>query len=440
MVSANFKGGVHPEYRKELTSSLAIAKPAVPSRVVIPLQQHIGAPCEALVEVDDAVKRGQKIAESGAFVSAPIHASVSGKVTAVGPYKHPLGRKVDAITIESDGMDAWDGSIKPAGSLDKLSADDIRSLIKEAGIVGMGGAAFPAHVKLAPPPEKEVDTLIINGAECEPYLTADHRLLLERPGAVVSGLKFMMKALGAEKGIIGIEDNKPDALRVMRQEIEREEDIEVVPLHTKYPQGAEKMLIYATLKRKVPSGGLPMDVGVVNYNVGTAVAVSEAVKEGKPVTERVITVTGEGVVRPSNLLVRIGTLAGDLLEECGGLHDSARKLIAGGPMMGIAQTDADFPVVKGTSGLLALTAGEVEPVPIRPCIKCAKCVNVCPVDLVPAFIAQAAEHNQFQRAEKLHAADCIECGCCAFICPARIPLTQLIRIAKAQVLEMNRQK
>jgi electron transport complex protein RnfC len=440
MASLVFRGGVHPEYRKELTASLAVVSMPAPAQVVIPLQQHIGAPCEPLVQVGDQVKLGQKIGDSKGFVSAPVHASVSGKVAAIGPYNHPLGRPVQSITIESDGLDTWDQSIKPAGELHELSRDEIRKLVREAGIVGMGGATFPAHVKLAPPPEKPIDTVIINGAECEPYLTADHRLMLEKPGEIIYGLKIMMKALGASRGIIGIENNKPDALRVMRQAVESEPEISVAALHTKYPQGAEKMLIQVTTRRKVPSGGLPMDVGVVNHNVGSAVAMTRALREGKPLIERVVSVTGEGVVRPANLAIRVGTLVSGVLEFCGGLRGNTRKLIIGGPMMGLAQTTADLPVIKGTSGILALTDEDVDLAESSDCIKCAKCVGSCPVYLVPTFIAQAAEHKLFERAEKLHAADCIECGCCTYVCPARIPLTQWIRIAKFEVLERRKQK
>ncbi len=434
MSLAIFKGGVHPEYRKELTASLAIVTAPVPQKVFIPLQQHIGAPCEPLVEVGDSVKAGQKIGDSEGFVSAPVHASISGQVIAIEPYNHPLGRKAAAVIIESDGKDEWDSELKPANDPDRLSPEEIRALIRSAGIVGMGGAAFPAHVKLSPPEGKAIDTVIINGAECEPYLTADHRLMLERPTEVVFGLELMMKALGAGRGIIGIEDNKPDALRVMNQAVEGKSDISVVPLKTKYPQGAEKMLIQVTTRRRVPSGGLPLDVGVVNHNVGSAVAISGAVQKGRPLIERVVTVTGEGIRRPANLMVRLGTLVSDLLEFCGGLKEETCKLITGGPMMGLTQPTADLPVIKGTSGILALTSEDVGLYESGSCIRCAKCLEVCPINLVPTFIAQAAEHGLFGRAEKLHAADCIECGCCAYICPARIPLTQWIRVAKAEVL------
>ncbi len=438
MGAANFRGGVHPEHRKELTASLAITAATIPRKVVIPLQQHIGAPCEPLVKVGDAVKVGQMIGDSEAFVSAPVHASISGTVAAIEPYNHPLGRKVTAIIIEGDGRDEWCSELEPVEKVDDLSPEEIRARIRSAGIVGLGGAAFPAHVKLSPPEGKAIDTVIINGAECEPYLTADHRLMLERPEDIVFGLEVIMKALGAGRGIIGIEDNKPDALRVMRQAIEGKSDMSVVALKTKYPQGAEKMLILATTRRRVPSGGLPLDVGVVNHNVGTTVAIAEAVRKGKPLIERVVTVTGEGVKRPANLMVRLGTLAGDLLEYCGGLREDTCKLIMGGPMMGLAQPTADFPVVKGTSGILALTAEEAAVYENGSCIRCASCVKACLINLVPTFIAQAAEHGLFDRAEKLHAADCIECGCCSYICPAGIPLTQWIRIAKAEVLARRR--
>ncbi len=434
MGAANFRGGVHPEYRKELTASLAITAASIPQKVVIPLHQHTGAPCEPLVKVGDPVKTGQKIGDSEAFVSAPVHASISGTVTAIEPCNHPLGRKVTAIIIESDGRDEWCSELEPVEKVDDLSPEEIRALIRSAGIVGLGGAAFPAHVKLSPPEGKAIDTVIINGAECEPYLTADHRLMLEKPDEIVFGLELIMKALGAGRGIIGIEDNKPDALRVMRQAVEGKSDMSVVALKTKYPQGAEKMLIQVTTRRVVPSGGLPLDVGVVNHNVGSAVAITEALKKGKPLIERVVTVTGEGVRRPANLLVRLGTLISELIDYCGGLKEETCKVITGGPMMGLAQPTTDLPVIKGTSGIVALTSEDAAFYENGSCIRCAACVRTCPINLVPTFIAQAAEHGLYDRAEKLHAADCIECGCCSYICPARIPLTQWIRIAKAEVL------
>ncbi len=435
-----FKGGIHPDDHKELTATLAVTKMKAPDKVIIPMQQHIGAPCEPLegIAVDTEVKLGQKIAESGAFVSSPIHASVSGKVTAIGPHLHPVGALVDAITIESDGQDQWDESIKPAGDLDSLSPEKIREITKNAGIVGLGGATFPAHVKLTPPPEKPIDVVVINGAECEPFLTADHRVMLEKPAEIIFGLKAMLKALGAEKAVIGIEDNKADAIEAIEKAVAEEENISVAKLHTKYPQGAEKMLIKVTTGRIVPAGGLPLDVGVVNHNVGTAVAIYDAIREGKPLVERVVTVTGSGIKNPANLLVRIGTLITDVLDFCGGLSDETMKLVVGGPMMGLAQTTAEIPVIKGTSGILALTDQDVYLAESSACIRCGKCIDSCPMDLLPNNIAQYAEHNRFSEAEKLHAMDCFECGCCAYICPSKIPLTQLIRVAKAEITKAKK--
>jgi len=448
MAKAFFRGGVHPEYYKEITSTLAIIEMPLPQKVVLPLQQHIGAPCELLSQMDKSdvakiekgtrVKVGQKIADSEGFVSAPIHATVSGTVTDVGPHNHPLGQQIQAVTIESDGEDAWCENIEPKGDLEALSAEQLRSIIREAGIVGLGGATFPAHVKLSPPPEKPIDTVIINGAECEPYLTADHRIMLEYPDEILFGLKIMIKALGAETGIIAIEDNKPDALRVMERVVSQEENISLVPLHTKYPQGAEKMLIYVITGRTVPAGGLPLDVGIVNHNVGTAVAMARAVRKGRPLIERVLTVTGRGVNDPANLLVRVGTLVSDVLDFCGGLKESTLKLIVGGPMMGLAQPNADVPVIKGTSGILALTEEDFYIAESSPCIRCAKCIDTCPVQLMPTSIARAAEHGLFEQAEKYYALDCFECGCCSYVCPSKIQLTQWIKVAKAEIMKRKK--
>jgi len=435
-----FKGGVHPDYHKEITATMAVTKMKTPEKVVLPMQQHIGAPCELLegIAVDTEVKIGQKIAESSAFVSAPIHATVSGKVVEIGPHLHPIGVTIEAVTIESDGQDQWIENLEPAGDLDSLSPETIREIVKNAGIVGLGGATFPTHVKLSPPSDKAIDMVVINGAECEPFLTADHRIMLEKPAEMVFGLKAMLKALGAEKAVIGIEDNKVDAIRVMEQAVSEEANISVASLHTKYPQGAEKMLIQVTTGRKVPAGGLPLDIGVVNHNVGTAVAIASAIREGKPLIERVLTVTGSGINRPANLLVRVGTLVSEVLEACGGLKESTQKIIIGGPMMGLAQPNSDLPVIKGTSGILALTDDDVYLAESSPCIRCGKCVDSCPVQLLPTTIAQAAEHGLYKRAEKLHAVDCFECGCCSYVCPSKIPLTQLIRIAKAEILKARK--
>ncbi|OGW73897.1 MAG: electron transporter RnfC, partial [Nitrospirae bacterium RIFCSPHIGHO2_02_FULL_40_19] len=346
--TATFERGIHPEYQKEITSNKPITSAQLPSRVVIPLSQHTGAPAKPEVNIGDEVKRGQLIGSPAGFVSAPVHASISGKVTAIAEFLHPSGRMISSVVIESDGKDEGI-SFKEHVDYMSLDVEEIKTIIKNAGIVGLGGAAFPTNVKLSPPKEKPIDMVILNGAECEPYLTADHRLMVEHPREIVEGLKIIMKTLGVNKGYIGIEENKPDALEKMREVVSKESNIEIRSLEVKYPQGAEKMLIKAIKGREVPSRGLPMDVGVVVQNVGTALAIYEAVKYGKPLIERVVTVTGKGIKEPKNLMVRIGTLISDVVGQCGGFVDGAVKVIVGGPMMGFAQWSLDVPVVKGTS-------------------------------------------------------------------------------------------
>ena len=331
-------------------------------------------------------------------------------------------------------LDTVDDGIKPQGNLEQLSSEQILNIIKEAGIVGMGGATFPTHVKLSPPPGKDIDTMILNGAECEPYLTSDHRLMIERPEDVVFGLMAFMKVLNVKKGFIGIENNKPDALEAVYNAAKDKEGIEVVALKTKYPQGAEKQLIHACTGREVPSGGLPADAGVVVNNVGTAAAVANAIKKGMPLIERIVTVTGKGVKNPKNLLVKIGTSFREIIEQCGGFSGTPGKVIAGGPMMGIAQYSIDVPVIKGTSGILVLTEEETMiPAPSN-CIRCGKCVEVCPINLMPVYISNYSLQDKFEQAEASNAMDCIECGSCSFVCPAKRPLVDSIRVAKREIL------
>jgi len=441
MSAKSFKGGIHPSYHKEMTAEISTVVADLPSQVIIPLHQHIGAPCELLVEVGEEVKTGQKIADSEGFVSAPIHASISGKIASIDMRYAPTGAKVKSMVIESDGSDAIADSVAPpTKSLEELTGKEIISLIREAGIVGMGGAAFPTHVKLSPPEGKTIDTVILNGAECEPYLTADHRVMLEEPQNVIFGLKAFMKALNAPVGIIGIEKNKPDAIKIMQEAIKTERELSVFPLPTKYPQGAEKMLIEVITGRQVPSGGLPLDVGVVNQNVGTSAAVARAIQEGLPLTERIITVTGGGVSKPTNIKVRIGTAFEEIIGQCGGFNSNAQKIIAGGPMMGIAQPDANAPVVKGTSGILILTDQEVQLPEVGPCIRCARCVEACPIYIMPNFLGIMGEKRAFNEAEKYHALDCIECGCCTYVCPASRPLTQWIKAAKADIIARQKKQ
>lgn len=431
----DFRGGIHPQDKKELSRDRAIETLPVPDRLVVPLSQHIGAPCEPVVAIGDAVKKGQKIGEAKGFVSVPVHAPTSGKVLKIGDFPHPLGKPLSAVEIESDGLDEWTDEIHGQEHFLSLSPDELRGIIQDKGIVGMGGASFPTHVKLSPPEGKTIDTLIINGAECEPYLTADYRLMVEEPEKVIGGMRIMMAILGAKSVFVAIEGNKPEAIEQIRKIVGNDPHVAVVALEVKYPQGAEKQLIKTLVNRNVPaSGGLPMDVGVLVQNVGTAAAVEQAVRLGIPLIERVVTVTGEGLREPKNLRVRIGTSIGILLEACGGLTDGPGKLILGGPMMGLSQHSTDVPVIKGTSGVVVLPPSQVQMEEARNCIRCATCVTVCPMNLLPNVISVFATQGLFDQAEKHYVLDCIECGACGFGCPARIPLVHLIRYAKAEVM------
>ena len=433
-----FNGGIHPPYNKELTKNKPIKETVLPSKVILPMGMHVGAPCEPLVKVGDMVKKGQKIGDSKAFVSVPVHASISGKVIAVEPRLWPGGGLMMSVVIESDGKDEAYEDINPPKPLDKLTPEEIKSIIREAGMAGLGGAGFPTHVKLAVPPEKNIDTIIVNAAECEPYITADHRLLLEHPEDVVLGLKAIMKAVNVNKGIIAIEDNKIDALDGINRAIAGSEGIQVIILATKYHQGGEKQLIQAETNREVPSGGLPMDVGVIVNNAGTCAAIAKVLKTGMPLIERITTVTGSGINEPSNLLIRIGTPLIDIIEQCGGFKGTPGKVLMGGPMMGLAQSTLDVPAIKGTSGILVLEKSDVKLFEPSTCINCARCVDACPINLLPTRLAKFSEKGRWKDAEDYHAMDCIECGCCAYVCPAHIPLTQHIRIAKNTITALRK--
>jgi electron transport complex protein RnfC len=418
--TATFERGIHPEYHKDLAAGKSITRAVLPQRIVVPVSQHIGAPAKPEVAIGDEVKRGQVIGSTTGFVSSP-------------DFPTSVGRMVQSVVIESDGKDEA-VSFNEHPEYSSLSADEIRNIIKDAGIVGMGGAAFPTNVKLSPPKEKPIDAVLINGAECEPYLTADHRLMVEHPKEVVEGLKIIMKSLNVKEGHIGIEENKPDAIEAMEAAVSGEPNIKVWPLEIKYPQGAEKMLIKAIKGREVPSKGLPMDVGVVVQNVGTALAVYEAVRFGKPLIERVVTVTGSGIKEPSNMMVRVGTLMSDVIEQCGGLVEGAVKVISGGPMMGFAQWTLDVPVVKGTSGILVLAETEyVASDEYSACIRCGSCIDVCPMGLNPSSLSVYAEKGFYEDAKENNLFDCFECGSCAYVCPAKRPMVQFMRLAKSQV-------
>ena len=434
-----FPGGVHPPISKEATRNKKIEPAKIPERVIIPLLQHTGTPCEALVSKGDGVSVGQKIGEAKAFVSSSVHATISGEVTEIKPLPYPLGSETASVVIQSDGKDEW---LESGESIDwkALSPEEIREIIREAGIVGLGGATFPTHVKLSPPKGKKINAYILNGAECEPYLTCDYRLMVERPREILEGFRILMAALGVKNGYIGIENNKPEAISALEREIKGEQNIQMKVLKTKYPQGGEKQLIKAILRREVPSGGLPFDVGALVGNVGTAFSCWEAVVLGKPLVERVITVAGSGIKEPKNLRVRIGTPISDIIKECGGFNGQSGKVIMGGPMMGLAQWTSDVPVIKGTSGILVFPQEEVLEEISLPCIKCGNCVDSCPVNLIPTFIESYAEKGKFEEAKTLGALDCIECGVCSYVCPSKRPLVQMIKYAKFEITRNNKGK
>lgn len=435
-----FKGGVHPPHNKKYTEHIAVENAAEPKFVYIPLQQHIGAPCSPLVKVGDNVKVGQRIGEPQGFVSAPVHSSVSGVVKKLEEKPTAVGGKSVCVVIENDFKNEVHESITSKGDLEKLTPDEILNIIKEAGIVGMGGATFPTHVKLSPPKEKKIDYVILNGAECEPYLTADHRLMLETPKDIVIGLKAMMKVLGVQKGYIGIEDNKMDAIQKMKEVCASENSIEVAALRTKYPQGAEKQLIFACTGREVPSGGLPMDAGAVVNNVGTAAQIGISIRTGMPLIDRITTITGSAIKNPRNLRIKLGTLYSEIIEQCGGLTEDVRKVISGGPMMGFSVSTTDIPAVKGTSGILCLNKSDAELGEPENCMKCAKCVSICPANLQPLYLSAYALKYNYDKAEEFRALDCIECGSCSFICPSKRPLLQSIRVAKREIMAKRRKQ
>lgn len=431
-MAKSFRGGVHPDDRKRYTAAKPIETAPLPDKVVIPTRQHIGAPCAPVVKVGDLVKKGQVIAEAQAFVSSPVHASISGKVVEIADYPHPVFGFCQSVVIESDGLDEWAEGLPLARDWETLEAGALKDIIRQSGIVGMGGATFPTHVKLAPPPEKPIDAFILNGAECEPYLTADHRVMLEATDRVVTGVRIVMKVLGVTKGFIGIEENKPDAIAAMTA-ASKGTGITVVPLKTKYPQGAEKTLIKVILDREVPSGGLPMDVGAVVQNVGTMVAVADAVTKGLPLVERVATVTGGAIAEPKNLLLRVGMTFAQAVELCGGFAKPPAKLIMGGPMMGMAQCRLDVPVIKGTSGILALAEEDINTGEERPCIRCGRCVDACPMGLVPSMLSILGQRGLFQVAkEEFDLLDCVECGSCVYACPAKRNIVHYVKYLKAQ--------
>jgi electron transport complex protein RnfC len=432
------RGGGHPPEHK-LSSGKAIEELPPPEVVVIPISQHLGAPAKVLVNRGDEVKIGQVIAQAEGFVSTNIHASVSGKVLKVDRFMDSSGYRKMAVQIQVEG-EKWEEDIDRTDDLVRntvLKTEDIRKKILEAGIVGLGGATFPTHVKLMIPKGKTAEYLIINGVECEPYLTADHALMMEKTEEVFAGIQVLMKGLGVEKAIVGIENNKPDAIQKMR-EVAQGSPVLVQGLKVKYPQGGEKQLVQALLKREVPSGGLPIDVGVVVFNVGTAYAAYEAVNKNRPLIDRVVTVTGLSLEKPSNFRVRIGTPVSYLVEKAGGMPGDTAKVVNGGPMMGKALSTLDVPVVKGSSGILLIREGEARRKEMQVCIRCTKCVQVCPMGLEPYLMMNLSEKNLFERMESERVLDCIECGSCSYTCPSSRPLLDYIRLGKAEVGKIKR--
>ena len=427
-----YYGGVHPSEHKEYTEHKALEVFPAPETVVIPMSQHLGAPATPIVAVGDYVAMGQKIGEPSAFISAPVHASVSGTVVAVEDRPHPSRGACLSVVIRNDFKDTLHESVKPHGSWETLSKEEIVSIVREAGIVGMGGAGFPTAVKLTP--AKPVDTLLMNGCECEPYLTADHRLMLEYADDIIFGMQAAQKAIGAEKSILVIEDNKPDAIALMEEKVANIPNMQVVVARTKYPQGAEKMLIKRVLHRQVPSGGLPADVGVVVSNASTVKAIADAIKTGMPLTERVITITGEHIKNPGNFVARIGTDVNALVEYCGGITGENITVKAGGPMMGFVQSTLHTPVMKGSNGIIAVDSDSTQEVE---CIKCGRCVDVCPMELKPLRFHKYKEAGNWAGMKQENVMDCIECRCCEFICSSKIPLVSKIKAGKAAVREMK---
>lgn len=428
-------GGVHPHDNKEFSAHKAITAVPLPAKAIIPLVQHIGAPAKPVVQKGDAVKVGQLLAEAGGFVSAPIHSPVSGKVTKIDTAIDAWGMKMQAIYIDVEG-DEWLPEIDRTDILvpyTNLEAKDIIEKIKNAGIVGLGGACFPTHVKLMPPPGKKAEVLIVNGVECEPYLTCDHQLMMERGEQILVGIELVMKALGINKAIIGIENNKPDAIAHMQQLTAGNKSVTVQPLKLRYPQGGEKQLIDACIGRQVPSGALPIEVGAVVDNVATLFAVYEAVMKNKPLISRVMTVTGKDVKNPGNYEVRFGTPLADVLEMAGGVPESTGKVIGGGPMMGRAMQNLDMPCNKRMSGALLMTKEESVRVEPSPCIRCGKCVSACPMGLEPYLLAKLSAAQNWEKMEELSIMDCIDCGCCLFTCPSHRPLLDYIRLGKGKV-------
>ena len=436
---STFKGGVHPYDGKDLAKDQPIRRIKPKEILVYPLSQHIGAPAAPIVAVGDTGLRGQKIAETGGFVSAPVFASVSGTVKAIEPRHVATGDLVNSIIIENDG-EMKETDFHGVEDVASLSKEQIIEKVKEAGVVGMGGAGFPTHVKLSPKEPDKIEFIIANCAECEPYLTADYRRMLENPEELIGGMKIVLRLFDHAKGILGVEDNKPDCIQKLKELTKDEERIEVMPLKTKYPQGGERQLIYATTGRAINSKMLPADAGCIVDNVATAIAIHEAITLGKPLFERVVTVTGDAIKNPGNFKVKNGTNAAELVEAAGGFKSQPEKVISGGPMMGMALSTLDVPCAKTFSSLLCFTKDEVAACEPSNCIRCGRCISVCPAGLMPTKLSEIADHGDFALFDELNGCECVECGCCSYICPAKRRLTQSMKTGRREAMALRRKK
>jgi electron transport complex protein RnfC len=432
-----FRHGVHPPELKELTEREKIRRMPFPDEVVLPLSQHTGKPAVPIVEEGDRVERGDKLAAADGFISSPVHASASGTVKAIELWPHPDGTYKPAIRIAVDRYSAQAPRPRLVPHWEGLSPKQVVQAVQAAGVVGLGGAAFPTHVKLSPPDDVELDAVIINGCECEPYLTTDHHIMSEYPERVHMGVRIMMHTLGVHRAMIGIEKNKPDAIEAIQATLPNDLNVTVHPLTVKYPQGAEKMLIEALLKREVPSGKLPLHVGVVVQNVGSCAAIAEVFDTGLPLIERIVTVTGRGVKAPSNLIVPVGTKVGELIEACGGLTEDAHEIVFGGPMMGAPQSNLEVPILKGVTGVVVLSKDETKRKESYPCIRCGHCLDACPVFLNPQLLGQMAMAGQYLETEQHHIWDCMLCGCCSYVCPSNIPLSQLFQVTRTAIKRLQ---
>jgi electron transport complex protein RnfC len=432
-----FRHGVHPPELKELTEKEKIRRMPFPDEVVLPLSQHTGAPAKPIVSEGDRVERGDKVAAADGFISSPVHASASGTVAGIDLWPHPDGTYKPAVRIAVDRYSAQAPRPRIVPRWEGLSPKQVVQAVQEAGVVGLGGAAFPTHVKLSPPPDTELDTIIINGCECEPYLTTDHHIMAEYPERVHMGVRIMMHTLGVDRAMIGIERNKPDAIEAIRATLPSDLNVTVHPLTVKYPQGAEKMLIKALLGREVPSGKLPMHVGAVVQNVGSCAAIAEVFDTGLPLIERIVTVTGLGVEKPSNLIVPVGTKVGDLIAACDGLTEDAHEIVFGGPMMGAPQSSLDTPILKGVTGVIVLAKHETKTKESYNCIRCGHCLDACPVFLNPQLLGVMARAGRYEDMEEQRIWDCMLCGCCSYVCPSNIPLSQLFQVSRTALQRLK---